>query len=113
MKCNLCGKEINDHGLDYGDMGETLVFCDTHPVEKAYNFYRIRLTVTEKERLDKVKDKEEAQEKKRLALLQLAKEIAKTTQCNCDLDKWEPERSTGHSWVCDIHKQAMKQFKEG
>lgn len=24
--------------------------------------------------------------------------------CNCDLDNWEPERSTGHSWVCRIHK---------
>ena len=27
--------------------------------------------------------------------------------CNCDLDNWEPERSTGHSWVCRIHKRAM------
>jgi len=26
--------------------------------------------------------------------------------CNCDLDKWEPERDTGHSWVCRIHKAA-------
>jgi len=26
---------------------------------------------------------------------------------NCDLDNWEPERSTGHSWVCRIHKAAM------
>lgn len=28
-------------------------------------------------------------------------------QCNCDLDNWEPERSTGHSWVCRIHKAAI------
>lgn len=27
-------------------------------------------------------------------------------QCNCDLDNWEPERTTGHSWVCRIHKAA-------
>lgn len=27
--------------------------------------------------------------------------------CNCDLDNWEPERSTGHSWVCRIHKAAI------
>ena len=26
--------------------------------------------------------------------------------CNCDLDNWEPERDTGHSWVCRIHKAA-------
>lgn len=25
-------------------------------------------------------------------------------RCNCDLDNWEPERDTGHSWVCRIHK---------
>lgn len=27
-------------------------------------------------------------------------------RCNCDLDNWEPERSTGHSHVCRIHKTA-------
>lgn len=27
--------------------------------------------------------------------------------CNCDLDNWEPERVTGHSHVCKIHKRAM------
>ena len=27
-------------------------------------------------------------------------------RCNCDLDNWEPERDTGHSWVCRIHKRA-------
>jgi hypothetical protein len=27
-------------------------------------------------------------------------------RCNCDLDNWEPERSTGHSCVCRIHKTA-------
>ena len=27
--------------------------------------------------------------------------------CNCDLDNWEPERSTGHSHVCRIHKAAI------
>lgn len=34
----------------------------------------------------------------------IAKEIAKTMQCNCDLDNWQPERDTGHSCVCRIHK---------
>ena len=29
-------------------------------------------------------------------------------QCNCDLDNWEPEALTGHSWVCRIHKAAIK-----
>jgi hypothetical protein len=39
-------------------------------------------------------------------LRQAAAEAAETRQCNCDLDKWEPERSTGHSHVCRIHKAA-------
>ena len=28
-------------------------------------------------------------------------------RCNCDLDNWEPERSTGHSHVCRIHRAAI------
>lgn len=39
---------------------------------------------------------------------ELANEFEKTMQCNCDLDKWEPERRTGHSWVCRIHKAAVE-----
>lgn len=27
--------------------------------------------------------------------------------CNCDLDNWEPETSTGHSHVCRIHAAAI------
>jgi len=41
MRCHLCGKELDDHGLDYGDQGDTLVFCETHHIEKGYNFYRV------------------------------------------------------------------------
>jgi len=33
-------------------------------------------------------------------------------RCNCDLDNWEPERSTGHSWVCRIHKAAIERSKK-
>ena len=33
---------------------------------------------------------------------------ARGMRCNCDLDTWEPERSSGHSWVCRIHKKACK-----
>jgi len=36
------------------------------------------------------------------------KELEKVLQCNCDLDRWEPKRSTGHSHVCRIHKRAME-----
>lgn len=28
-------------------------------------------------------------------------------QCNCDLDNWQPEKTTGHTWVCRIHKAAI------
>ena len=46
---------------------------------------------------------------------QTARDIARDLKaggmrCNCDLDNWEPERSTGHSWVCRIHKVAMTAF---
>ena len=29
-------------------------------------------------------------------------------QCQCDLDRWEPEKDTGHSWACPIHKEAKR-----
>ena len=46
-----------------------------------------------------------------------AREIAKRLKatglkCNCDLDNWQPEASTGHSWVCRIHKAAIAKSKE-
>ena len=43
---------------------------------------------------------------------EIAKEVAKNNQCNCDLDNWQPERSTGHSWVCRIHKMAGSKYRE-
>ena len=33
-------------------------------------------------------------------------ELETRYQCNCDLDNWEPERDTGHSTVCGIHRLA-------
>lgn len=37
---------------------------------------------------------------------------AERTQCNCDLDKWEPTRETGHSFVCRIHKVALMRRRD-
>lgn len=59
---------------------------------------------------EKVLREAEQQEKanRRLEFLHAtAAELRKTMQCNCDLDNWEPERSTGHSHVCRIHKAAI------
>jgi len=42
---------------------------------------------------------------------ELANELKKTMQCNCDLDNWEPERDTGHSWVCRIHKEVKRMLR--
>lgn len=38
--------------------------------------------------------------------------VAERTQCNCDLDNWEPTRDTGHSHVCRIHKTAGERFRK-
>ena len=40
--------------------------------------------------------------------LEIASRLEKTMACNCDLDNWQPEPSTGHSWVCRIHKEANR-----
>lgn len=44
-------------------------------------------------------------------LLKAVKELEFSMQCNCDLDRWEPEKDTGHSWVCRIHRAAKGGYK--
>ena len=44
---------------------------------------------------------------------QLNRERFPELRCNCDLDNWEPEPSTGHSWVCRIHKAAIRNHLKG
>lgn len=44
-------------------------------------------------------------------LIEIVNEVSKELGCNCDLDKWEPEPDTGHSFVCRIHKEAKEQFR--
>ena len=39
---------------------------------------------------------------------EIVSELEKTLQCNCDLDSWEPQKATGHSRVCRIHKRAVE-----
>lgn len=45
------------------------------------------------------------------SLKEIVAEEKKKLQCNCDLDRWEPELDTGHSWVCRIHKAAKWRYK--
>ncbi len=42
---------------------------------------------------------------------EIVREVEGKMQCTCDLDNWEPEKSTGHSWVCQIHKAALKELE--
>lgn len=44
------------------------------------------------------------------SLREIAKDLSFVLHCNCDLDNWEPEATTGHSCVCRIHKAAMSRF---
>lgn len=43
-----------------------------------------------------------------MTIEELVVEIKKNMACNCDLDNWEPTRTTGHSCVCRIHNKAME-----
>jgi len=43
-----------------------------------------------------------------LGLRELAEKLKQNgMRCNCNFDAWEPEKSTGHSCVCRIHKTAI------
>jgi hypothetical protein len=46
-------------------------------------------------------------------LKSLVAEIEVEMKCNCDLDNWEPERATGHSVVCRIHREAIMRWARG
>ena len=37
----------------------------------------------------------------------IAKRLEGRVPCGCDFDKWEPERSTGHTLECRIHMLAI------
>ena len=43
-----------------------------------------------------------------MLLTEIVMALEQVLQCNCDFDNWEPENSTGHSYVCRIHKAAME-----
>ncbi len=39
-------------------------------------------------------------------------EVKKQHRCNCDLNNWQPEELTGHSWVCRIHQIAVERWRK-
>lgn len=103
------------------------------PVERTTTFHTVLVRVSDVERFARnfvpenpdppVGDssaqeiRESAIEARRLAeetkaankerLRERVREAEKQLACNCDLDAWQPEPSTGHSHVCRIHKAAV------
>jgi len=45
------------------------------------------------------------------SIKEITQEIEKSMRCNCDLDNWQPDKQTGHSWVCRIHKTAIQKWR--
>ena len=45
-------------------------------------------------------------------LKEIVKEQEKKLACNCDLDNWQKNVNTGHSWVCRIHKTALSLYRQ-
>lgn len=45
-------------------------------------------------------------------LKKIVAELEATMRCTCDLSNWQPERTTGHSWVCNVHKAALERMCE-
>lgn len=73
-------------------------------------------TLNHHERDMATREAKAASERRQLRLTEIVKEIRSRTgaayvQCNCDLDNWQPEPSTGHSHVCRIHKIALALLK--
>lgn len=53
----------------------------------------------------------EADTVRQTELRKIVERLEKDMRCNCDLDNWEPEQSTGHSWVCRIHRAALAEHE--
>jgi len=47
----------------------------------------------------------------RESIKDIVEEKKRTLRCNCDLDNWQPETTTGHSWVCRIHKASIAEWE--
>ena len=63
---------------------------------------------------DAKKSAQAAEDARAERLLSIVRRIeGERMQCTCDLDNWQPERSTGHSWVCQIHRAAMMEIAAG
>lgn len=62
--------------------------------------------------VDRLTKLREENERRKLASAQAEALIVGQLQCNCDLDNWEPEPETGHSWVCRIHKALLAHRKD-
>lgn len=49
-------------------------------------------------------------EKSVMSAHDFAARLKEKMRCNCDLDNWEPDKRTGHSWVCRIHRHAVGHY---
>lgn len=43
---------------------------------------------------------------------EIVEKLEKNMSCNCNLDRWQPTRETGHSRVCRIHKEAINRQED-
>lgn len=47
-----------------------------------------------------------------MTLREIVKQVKKEgKRCNCDLDNWQPQIDSGHSWVCRIDKIARERYR--
>lgn len=70
----------------------------------------VKLVAYAEARLEELEARREIQKEKAEKMKPILKELNKILLCNCDLDRWEPEKDTGHSRVCRIHKAAKIRF---
>lgn len=99
VHCDFCGEEL--------DISECEVLDDLRDAKEW--LLRVIAPVTGNNKLES-----EMAETTDKTAREIAQELASEgMHCNCDLDNWMPERSTGHSCVCRIHKAAIERHKNG
>lgn len=99
VTCMWCNHKVPKECTE--ELAEHILTCEKSPTHKLAGALKER----EHER-DKLREQVRVLEGRLLREIVRGMETPRI-QCNCDLDNWEPEQNTGHSWVCDIHKQAL------
>ena len=106
---NLAIPAIKEHAEFLRLLGERFHFVWLD----LYNCFIAFESFSDSRKQDRETRKDAAAQRRIKAIKEIVKQVKdEGMSCNCDLDAWQPEAESGHSWVCNIHKESLHRFLE-